>query len=80
MQNSFIFQIAAIEHIQNLLSDRSTLLARLHHARSMLPPGHPALTTLQIDPLWERVWKGGDGNVIADGDEEGASSEGDDYE
>lgn len=68
---------AAIEHIQDLLSDQSALLARLQHARSMLPTGHPALTPVQLDPPWERVWNGGEGKVIADGEEDGASSEGD---
>ena len=63
-----------------MLSDRSTLLARLHHARSMLPTGHPALTLLQIDPPWERVWKGGEGKVLVDGEEEGVSSECEGYE
>lgn len=67
-----------IEHIQSLLSDRSALLARLHHARSMLPQGHPALTPQQVDPLWEREWNGGEGKIFVDGEEEGASSEGDD--
>jgi hypothetical protein len=46
----------------------------------MLPAGHPALTPLQVDPLWERVWKGGEGKIIADGEEEGASSEGEGYD
>lgn len=63
-----------------MLADRSSLLARLHQARSMLPPGHPAMKPFQEDPPWEREWKGGEGKIIFDGDEEGASSEGDAYE
>jgi len=66
-----------IEHIQDLLSDRSALLARLQHARLMLPTGHHASTPLQIDPPWERQWNGGKGKATGDGEEEGASSEGD---
>jgi hypothetical protein len=33
----------AIDYINDLLDERSVLLARLHRARSTLPPGHPAL-------------------------------------
>ncbi|KAF9004071.1 hypothetical protein BDQ17DRAFT_1241759, partial [Cyathus striatus] len=51
-----------IEHITALLADRSSLLARLHTARSSLPPGHTALISDQ-DPLWEREWKGGSGRI-----------------
>ncbi|KAF9037671.1 hypothetical protein BJ165DRAFT_1408342 [Panaeolus papilionaceus] len=61
-----------IDHIQSLLADRSELLARLHHARSSLPPGHPALTPLAADPPWEREWKGGEGKL---GDEENEGEE-----
>ncbi|KAG6857411.1 hypothetical protein H0H87_004773 [Tephrocybe sp. NHM501043] len=32
-----------IDYINELIDDRSALLARLHRARSSLPPGHPAL-------------------------------------
>jgi hypothetical protein len=46
----------------------------------MLPTRHPALAPVQIDPPWEREWKGGEGKVIVDGEDEGASSEGDVYE
>ncbi|PPQ91707.1 hypothetical protein CVT25_012848 [Psilocybe cyanescens] len=70
-----------IDHIQALISDRSALLARLHRARSSLPPGHPVLTPVLSDPPWEREWKGGDGRL---GDEEpdgeGASDGEDDGE
>lgn len=61
-----------IDHIQQLISDRSSLLARLHRARSSLPPGHPVLTPLIPDPPWEREWKGGEGRL---GDEEPAGSD-----
>ncbi|RDB26356.1 hypothetical protein Hypma_006774 [Hypsizygus marmoreus] len=35
-----------IDYINDLLDERSALLARLHRARSSLPPGHPALIPL----------------------------------
>ncbi|KAG6865967.1 hypothetical protein C0991_009969 [Blastosporella zonata] len=35
-----------IDYINELIDDRSALLARLHRARSSLPPGHPALIPL----------------------------------
>ncbi|KAF8813178.1 hypothetical protein BYT27DRAFT_7220582 [Phlegmacium glaucopus] len=72
-----------IEHIQYLLTDRSSLLARLQHARASLPPGHPALTALSPDPPWEREWNGGEGKLTlgdGDGDEEGDGGSGDDEE
>ncbi|KAF4613783.1 hypothetical protein D9613_007481 [Agrocybe pediades] len=65
-----------IDHIQALLAERSALLARLHQARSSLPPGHPALSPLIPDPPWEREWKGGEGK-LGDEDPDGGS-EGDD--
>jgi len=61
----------AIDHIQQLVADRSALLARLHRARSSLPPGHPMLTPLIPDPPWEREWKGGEGRL---GDEDPGGS------
>jgi len=66
-----------------MLSDRSALLSRLHHAQSMLPLGHPVSCPLQADPPWEREWKGGEGRAIGsvdgDGDEDvGSGSDGDD--
>ncbi|KAH9481232.1 hypothetical protein JR316_0005753 [Psilocybe cubensis] len=65
-----------IDHIQALLSDRSALLARLHRARSSLPPGHPALTPILSDPPWEREWKGGEGKLgCEDPDGEGVSED-----
>ena len=76
MTDAFI----AIEHIQDLISDRSSLLARLHRARSSLPPGHPALSPLVADPPWEREWKGGNGRMgdedpEGDGDSDGEGDE-----
>ncbi|CAA7269576.1 unnamed protein product [Cyclocybe aegerita] len=65
-----------IDHIQSLLADRSALLARLHQARSSLPPGHPALTPLVPDPPWEREWKGGEGRLGDEGEAEGEEQEG----
>ncbi|KAG6821339.1 hypothetical protein H0H93_000200 [Arthromyces matolae] len=75
-----------IDYINELLDDRRTLLARLHRARSSLPPGHPALIPLKqysaaeepdaddedYIPLWEQEWKGGQGMII-DGDDEDSS-------
>ncbi|GLB40251.1 putative helix loop helix domain containing protein [Lyophyllum shimeji] len=73
-----------IDYINELLDERSALLARLHRARSTLPPGHPALIPPRYSnpkgeaggeeegPLWEREWKGGHGmlgNTCDDGDE-----------
>jgi hypothetical protein len=57
-----------------LLTERSSLLTRLQRARASLPVGHPALTTLDPDPPWEKEWKGGEGKLNlgdGDGDEEG---------
>ncbi|KAF9478312.1 hypothetical protein BDN70DRAFT_860292 [Pholiota conissans] len=59
-----------IDHIQSLIADRSALLVRLHRARSSLPPGHPALTPLVPDPPWEREWKGGNGRLGDESEEE----------
>ncbi|EEB86673.1 hypothetical protein MPER_16289 [Moniliophthora perniciosa FA553] len=58
-----------IEYINELLSDRQILLARLERARSTLAPDHPSLQTPDTLPLWEREWKGGSGKD-ADADEE----------
>jgi len=56
--------LSAIEYINELLSDRSSLLARLERARSALPLDHPALSlSCQGEPLWERQWKGGEGRI-----------------
>ena len=66
----------AIDYINELLSERTTLLARLQKARSALPPGHPGLTPLSPDPAWEREWKGGEGKFGGEEEEEGEDSEG----
>ncbi|KAG6902850.1 hypothetical protein C0995_010735 [Termitomyces sp. Mi166 len=66
-------------YINELIDERRALLARLHRARSSLPPGHPALIPLRhhssagdepgdgtdqnMTPLWEREWKGGRGSL-----------------
>lgn len=55
-----------------MLTERSSLLTRLQRARASLPVGHPALTTLDPDPPWEKEWKGGEGKLnLGEGDEEG---------
>jgi hypothetical protein len=59
---------AAIDHIEDLLADRSELLSRLNTARNSLARGHPLLTSGSRDPLWEREWTGGEG--AADDDDE----------
>ena len=64
--------LLAIDYVQDLLAERSALLARLHRARASLPPGHPALVPLSPDPAWEREWKGGEGRL---GDEEAEEEE-----
>ena len=64
--------LLAIDYMQDLLAERSALLARLHRARASLPPGHPALVPLSPDPAWEREWKGGEGRL---GDEEAEEEE-----
>lgn len=69
----------AIDYINDLLDERNALLARLHRARSSLPPGHPELIVPpwkrssqdnlipereeDDGPLWEREWKGGLGKL-----------------
>ena len=66
-----------------MLTERSSLLTRLQHARASLPVGHPALITLNPDPPWEREWKGGEGRLDlgdGDGDEEGLGGSGDEDE
>ncbi|KAJ7031382.1 hypothetical protein C8F04DRAFT_1397339 [Mycena alexandri] len=63
-----------IDYMTELLADREALRGRLDRARAALPPGHPARTPLDSDPLWEREWKGG---VNRDGDEEAEDDEDD---
>jgi hypothetical protein len=81
--SSSIILLIAIEYIQHLLTERSSLLTRLQRAKACLPVGHPALTTLNPDPPWEREWKGGEGKLDlgdGDGDEEGLGGSGDEDE
>ncbi|KAJ7928842.1 hypothetical protein B0H13DRAFT_2181820 [Mycena leptocephala] len=59
-----------IDYMNELLADRDALRARLDRARSVLPPGHPARTPLQPEPLWEREWKGGVGHADEDAEDE----------
>ncbi|KXN86064.1 hypothetical protein AN958_10540 [Leucoagaricus sp. SymC.cos] len=60
-----------IDYINDLLSEHSSLLARLERARSALPSGQPALVpTCTGEPLWEREWKGGEGRLDGEGGEE----------
>lgn len=56
--------------MNELLADRDSLRGRLERARSILPPGHPARTPLQAEPLWEREWKGGEGHAEEDAEED----------
>jgi hypothetical protein len=51
----------AIDHIEDLLTDREELLARLNVARHSLARGHPLLSSGGHEPLWERQWTGGAG-------------------
>ncbi|KZT73640.1 hypothetical protein DAEQUDRAFT_808281 [Daedalea quercina L-15889] len=68
-----------IDHIRSLLSDRETLLVRLHNARQVLGEGHPALVLkpefrdVSGVPLWDRQWNGGTGIDDDDGDDFGGS-------
>jgi hypothetical protein len=52
-----------IEHLKALLSQRSALIERLHQAKMLLPPNHPALYPPHASPTppWERLWDGGCG-------------------
>ncbi|KAG6830876.1 hypothetical protein H0H92_014241 [Tricholoma furcatifolium] len=71
-----------IDYINELQDERSALLARLHRARSALPPGHPALVPpisrigggedddADGVPPWEREWKGGSGGASGGEDED----------
>ncbi|KAJ7678994.1 hypothetical protein DFH06DRAFT_1290806 [Mycena polygramma] len=59
-----------IDYMSELLADRDALRSRLERARSALPPGHPARTPLQSEPLWEREWKGGAGQPDEDAEDE----------
>ncbi|KAF8653609.1 hypothetical protein AX16_003853 [Volvariella volvacea WC 439] len=68
-----------IDYINELLVERSALLARYQHARAVLPTGHPATIPLPSSmselpgiPLWEREWKGGESREGDDNEEEPA--------
>ncbi|PFH47853.1 hypothetical protein AMATHDRAFT_151129, partial [Amanita thiersii Skay4041] len=52
-----------IDYINELISERTALLARLERARYSLPHSHPALAPPLEQPLWEREWKGGEGRL-----------------
>ncbi|KAJ7650067.1 hypothetical protein FB45DRAFT_886826 [Roridomyces roridus] len=59
-----------IDYVTELLADQESLRGRLERARAALPHGHPARTPLHSAPLWEREWKGGEGHMDEDADEE----------
>jgi len=75
MDSSHSIILSAIEYINELLSDRSSLLARLERARSALPSDHPALSLpCKGEPLWERQWKSSQGRIDDDDEDDGDSS------
>lgn len=62
-----------IDYINDLLSERATLLSRLNSAKEALPPGHPESgvnDSPHAVPLWERHWDGGEGNAENDGEDD----------
>ncbi|KAJ7261785.1 hypothetical protein B0H12DRAFT_1013376 [Mycena haematopus] len=59
-----------IDYVNEVVAERDALQARLERARAALPPGHPARTPLQPEPLWEREWKGGVGHGDEEAEEE----------
>lgn len=51
-----------IEHIDELMAQRSAYLERLRAAKAALPSGHPALSgASQGEQPWEKIWNGGIG-------------------
>lgn len=63
--NIFLILCQAIEHLQDLLEQKSELLSRLERTRSILGPNHPALRqNFGEQPLWEREWDGGKGIMV----------------
>lgn len=75
LDSSHSIILSAIEYINELLSDRSSLLARLERARSALPSDHPALSLpCKGEPLWERQWKSSQGRIDDDDEDDGDSS------
>lgn len=65
--------LAAIDYLSSLVNEQTSLLQRLDHARSILPPGHPLLEIPSQPPCWERQWTGGEGK--ADDDDEDAEED-----
>ncbi|KAI6123569.1 hypothetical protein EDD16DRAFT_1471613 [Pisolithus croceorrhizus] len=61
-----------IDYVNDLLSERESLMHRLHVARSILPPNHPLLQRHPDapPPLWERRWTGGQSNEGEDDDDD----------
>ncbi|KAI6155195.1 hypothetical protein BKA82DRAFT_991924 [Pisolithus tinctorius] len=61
-----------IDYVHELLSEKESLLQRLHVARSVLPPNHPLLQRHPDapPPLWERRWTGGQSNEGEDDDDD----------
>ncbi|KAF8071773.1 hypothetical protein FPV67DRAFT_1667237 [Lyophyllum atratum] len=57
-----------IDYINELLDERSALLARLHRARSTIPPGHPAL----IPPQYSNPYLDSAHKREGDGEQDGA--------
>ncbi|KII85173.1 hypothetical protein PLICRDRAFT_63415, partial [Plicaturopsis crispa FD-325 SS-3] len=57
-----------IDYIQDLISERSALLTRLHAAAAVLPPTHPSHPSRlpSEERLWEREWTGGHGHEDED--------------
>ena len=59
--------VTAVDYIQEMLSEKQELLARLKRAQGALPLDHPALVldTSSRDTngvaLWDREWTGGTG-------------------
>ncbi|KAG8967485.1 hypothetical protein FRB90_010877, partial [Tulasnella sp. 427] len=70
-----------IEHMHELLAQRSSYLERLQAARAALPPGHPALLSSPQPEPWDKIWNGGVGLPLGgepmdqDGDDDDAGSE-----
>lgn len=62
-----------IDYLSSLVNEQTSLLQRLDHARSILPPGHPLLEIPSQPPCWERQWTGGEGK--ADDDDEDAEED-----
>jgi len=59
-----------IDYIEELLTDRTELLARLNAARNSLARGHPLLNIPGRESLWEQEWTGGEGAEEDDDDDD----------